>query len=302
MQQANIRNVDLNLLVVFDALLDELSVTRASARLSASQPAVSHALRRLRQLFDDPLFVRNQRGLTPTPRATELREPIKRLLAEAEGIIRPVAFDPANARATVTISTTDYMQFALLLPLISLLRDKAPGISLILRSLEISDLRNRMAAGDIDIAITTPEFAEADFRSRFLYRERYVCAVRADHPLARTPGDLDAFCAYEHILVSPAGGSASGPTDEALARLGRSRHIAISAPNFLILPHLLIGTDLVAVVPERLVKGMENRLAIFDPLVAIPDFDVIAIWHPRMQNDPLHRWLRGQLHDVAQSV
>lgn len=299
---ANIRAVDLNLLVIFDALLDELSVTHAAERLNLSQPAVSHALGRIRALFNDPLFVRVQRGLIATPRALELKAPVRSFVAEAEAIVRPQSFDPALATATVHVSTTDYMQLALLLPLITLLRSEAPGISLVLRSLEFLDMRERMNTGEVDMAITTPEFANPELRSRLLYHERYVCAVRAGHPLRATARDLDAFCSYDHIVVSPAGGSPAGPVDEALRKIGRSRRIAVSAPNFLILPRLLAGTDLVAVVPERLVRNWSNELACFPTPIEVPGFDVIAAWHPRVHAEAVHKWFRGRLSDLAQTI
>ncbi len=300
----NIRRGDLSLLAVLDALLDEQSVTKAAARLSMSQPAVSHALRKLRRMFDDPLFVRSQRGLTSTPKAVALQAQVRQLMLQADELVRRSAFDPARSSALFSIATTDYMQYALLLPLVRALRVEAPGVALRLRSLEIVNLRERMRSGEVDLAVTTPAFAEADFRSRFLYRERYVGVVSRTHPLAKKKAkiDIDAFCSFDHALVSPAGGAASGPVDEALAAVGRKRRIAVTAPNFLILPHLLADSDLVAVAPERLVKGLSSSLKLFAPPVGVPDFDVIAVWHPRVQHDPMHRWLRGRLQTLAEKA
>lgn len=140
----------------------------------------------------------------------------------------------------------------------------------------------------------------SDLPSRILYREHYVVAVRRQHPLARRGAmTADSFCAYDHVLVSPTGGSFEGPTDHALARMRRRRTVRYSVPSFLLLRELLLGGDLVAVVPSRLLRVAEGKLAALAPPVDIPGFDVIAVWHPRTDKDVAHRWLRNALREVA---
>jgi DNA-binding transcriptional LysR family regulator len=298
---ADIRRIDLNLLIALDVLLDERSVTRAAEHLALTQPTVSGMLRRLRQLLGDPLFVRTPRGILPTPRAEALAGPLKRLLADAEALVAAERFDPANAERTFTISTTDYMQYAVVMPFVGALRRAAPGIRLAIRPLAIADLAGQLMRGETDLAITIPEFAAPDLVSRPLYRERYVAAVRKKHPLARARGSLEEFCRFDHILVSPTGGGFKGPVDDALATLGKRRNVTISVPSFLLVPPLLRTCDLIAVLPERLLHGRERGLRMFVPPLEVPGFDVIAVWHTRMQKDAAHRWLRELLVSVVQA-
>jgi DNA-binding transcriptional LysR family regulator len=297
------RRIDLNLLVTLDALLEERSVTRAARRLALTQPAVSGALARLRTVFGDPLFVRAQRGILPTPRAEALAEPLKRWLAEAEQLVAPERFDPKRSELALSISTTDYMQRALLLPFLGELRSEAPSLRIAVLPLAIADLGERLAKRDLDLAITTPAFAPQELPSRRLYAERYVAAMGTRHPLARKPRlSLDDFCRFDHLLVSPAGGAFEGPTDAALARLGRRRRVRVSVPSFLLVPELLAGGELLAVVPERVLQGHEARIRSRRPPVEVPGFDVVAVWHPRMHDDPAHRWLRTRLARTASAL
>ena len=299
---ADIRKIDLNLLAVLDVLIDERNVTRAAARLGYTQPAISGMLVRLRDLFGDPLFVRAQRGLIPTPRAQELAVPLKHLLAEAQRLVAPQAFDPANANATFAISGNDYMQHALLVSFVEVLRREARQIRLAIVPPIVEGLTDALARGQIDLAVTTPESAMSDLPSRLLYRERYVVAVRAQHPLARRGAmNAERFCAYDHVLVSPTGGSFEGPTDQALARLRLRRTVRYSVPSFLLVPEILQTDDLVALIPSRLLRENDKRLAILKPPIDVPVFDVIAVWHPRVDKDSAHRWLRRCLVETAKN-
>jgi DNA-binding transcriptional LysR family regulator len=300
---SDIKKIDLNLLGVLDALLDERSVTRAAARLGYTQPTISGMLKRLRDLFGDPLFVRTQRGLLPTPHAQALAAPLKQLLADGQRLVVHEAFDPASSQATFIISTNDYMQHALLVPFLKVLRTEARRIQLGVAPPIVDGLGDALASGRIDLAITIPEFAMSDLPSRLLYRERYVVAVRRRHPLARRGAvSVERFCAYDHVLVSPTGGSFEGPTDQALARLRLRRKVRYSVPSFLLVPEILQTDDLVALVPSRLLREDDKRLVVLKPPVEVPGFDVIAVWHPRVDKDKAHRWLRGRLAETAKAA
>jgi DNA-binding transcriptional LysR family regulator len=296
----NIKKIDLNLLIVLDALLDERNVTRAAARLGYTQPTVSGLLTRLRDLFGDPLFIRTQRGLLATPRAQALAVPLKQWLADSRRLVARDVFDPASAEATFTISSNDYMQQALLLPFVRVLRSEARQIRLAIAPPIIEGLSDALARGQIDLAVTIPEFAMSDLPSRLLYRERYVVAVRPQHPLARRAAmTIERFCHYDHIVVSPTGGSFEGPTDQALARLKLRRRVRYSVSSFLLLPEILQTDDLIAVVPSRLLRESDKRFIVLKPPVAVPGFDVIAVWHPRVDRELPHRWLRNRIVEVA---
>lgn len=296
----DMKRIDLNLLVVLDALLEDCNVTRAAARLGYTQSTISGMLARLRDLFGDPLFVRTQRGLLPTPRARSIAGPLRQLLAESRRLVAPEEFDPAKAQATFTVSANDYMQQAVIVAFLAKLRREARSITLAIVPPIVTGLNEALARGQIDLAVTIPEFAAPDLPSRLLYRDRYVVAVRRRHPLARAGAvTVESLCSYDHVLVSPTGGSFEGPTDQALARLRRKRTVRYSVPNFLLVPEILQKDDLVALVPARLLTH-NRRLLVLEPPIPIPGFDVIAVWHPRMHNDTGHRWLRNSLAHSAQ--
>jgi DNA-binding transcriptional LysR family regulator len=300
----DIRRIDLNLLVALDALLEERSVTRAAKRLALTQPTVSAMLARLRKLFGDPLFVRQQRGIHPTPRALALAPALKEWLSEAHTLVAGDRFDPATAQITASLAANDYIQTALIVPFIQKLRRLAPNTQLGLRSTQLPDVTAMLANGTLDLCVTNSrELPSRDLPSRVLYEERYVGVVRQGHPLkAKRAVTLDDFCRFPHVMVSPTDGRFVGPTDEALASVGRSRRVVISAPGFLILPDILKADDLIAVVPERLLPARMDGLRTFDLPLPVPGFSVILIWHKRLQNDPANRWLRELLAGTAQAL
>lgn len=285
---------------MLDALLAERSVTRTAERLGYSQPTVSGMLSRLRDLFGDPLFVRTQRGLLPTPRALALSTPLKQLIEDSRRLMTREAFDPATTEATFTVSANDYMQFALLIPFLRALRADAPRLHVAIIPPLLEPLGETLARGKVDLAVTIPEFAMPDLRSRLLYREEYVVIVRRQHPLATAPKlTTELFCAYDHVIVSPTGGSFAGPTDQALALKGLRRSVRYSVPSFLLVPEVLQTDDLIALVPSRLLHEGTADLAVLTPPLEVPGFDVIATWHPRVDKDAAHQWLRTRLAEVA---
>ncbi|MFJ3055333.1 LysR family transcriptional regulator [Herbaspirillum sp. NPDC087042] len=295
MKKTDLRTLDLNLLKALAALLDERNVTRAAARLGVTQPAMSGILTRLRENFDDPLFSRTQRGIVPTPRALELQQPLQRILGEIDGLLHPAVFDPATATLDYTVAATDYALRAIAVPFLTALKQHAPQVRVALASVEDGPLQERLERGEIDLALSTPEATPPGLHARKLFEEHYVCALRAGHPAARGRRlSLRQFCALEHALVSYAGDPFHGVTDEALARLGLQRRVSLSVKRFLVLPDILRATDMVAVVPQRLVAGVEG-LKLLAPPLPIPGFTKIAAWHERSHRDPAQRWLRQLL-------
>lgn len=297
---SDIRNLDLNLLKALDALLDERSVTRAADRLALTQPAVSGMLNRLRENFDDPLFVRAQRGIVPTLRAEQLAGPVKQLLADVERLVKPQAFNPATADLTLRLAATDYALRAVVVPFLSVLRTQAPNIRVSVQPVEAQQLPTQLERGDIDLALLTPDTKPTGLHSTTVFEERYACVMRADHPDAQTGKiSLDRFCALDHVLVSPSGGSFRGVTDAALERAGLSRRVMTSVSSFLVLPEILLTSDLMAVVPSRLALH-DKRLKMLDPPIEISGFSKILAWHERTHRDPAHRWVRSLLIDTTQ--
>ena len=301
---SDIRRIDLNLLLALNALLEEQSVTRAAQRLALTQPTVSAMLGRLRKIFGDSLFVRTPHGILPTPRAAALAPALKAWLADAYAFVATEHFEPATADFTASLSANDYIQSALIVPFIERLRREAPNVRLAVRSAQLTDIPAMLADGRLDLCVTTTtEIPSPDLQSRLLYDERYICAVRSAHPLTtNTAATLEQFCRYPHVMVSPAEGRFVGPTDQALAQIGRKRRVVLSAPGFLILPEILKTDDLIAVVPERVLHGRMAGLRTFEPPLKIPGFGVHVLWHQRVHQDSAYRWLRGQLALSAQTL
>lgn len=295
----NLRRLDLNLLVTLDALLAERSVTRAAARLHLSQPSVSVQLAKLRAFFDDPLFLPAPRGMRPTARADGLREPLRRALGELETAISPSrSFDPARADVTWHVAASDYGERVVVAPALAQLRAEAPDARLAVLQLRPPQIVRQTENGDVDLCLHTLADAPPGLRSRALFHERYVLVGRAGHPkLTRRPS-LARFCALEHVVVSPDGGGFTGATDRVLAEAGVTRRVVLSVPYFRSALAAVASTDLVAMLPARLVSGREDLTVVTAP-VEVPGFDMAMLWHERSHRDPSHRWLRERLVALA---
>ena len=293
--------LDLNLLVTLEALLAEQNVTKAAARLSLSQPAVSAQLSRLRDVFGDPLLLPAQRGMTPTAKALALREPLREALDQVRGAVGShLEFDPARAVLTVGMAASDYMQAALLQPLVLRLRRRAPGVRVAVRHMDPRQIDGQMPRGEVDIGLLIPSEAPGSLRRRLLFHERYVLIARRHHPVVRGGRvGLKAWAALEHVVVSPAGGGFETPVDHALAALGQERKVVLSAASFLFVPDIVARSDLVALVPSRLVQRRAAGLQVLDCPFPVPGFEMIMVWHERNHGHAAQRWLRDEVLAVA---
>ncbi|WP_437311801.1 LysR family transcriptional regulator [Sorangium sp. So ce388] len=297
--------LDLNLLVVLDALLAERHVTRAAARVGMTQPACSHALGRLRRALGDPLLVRGARGaMLPTPRAEALAPALRAALRGLASAIRgEPRFDPATARRTFRIATGDYAELVLLPPLLSLLASAAPSVDVWMMPLALTrdGVVAQLTSGAVDVVIGPPRRGwPDDLYVRPLFEERFRCVVRRDHPAAHGRLTLDRYCALSHLLVAPRGTPGS-LVDDALAALGRDRRIAATVPHFLVAPHVIAATDLMATLGARIVDATAAPLglAVLPPPLELAGFSFAMIWHERTHHDPAHRWLRDQIARAA---
>lgn len=294
----DIRSLDLNLLKALDALLDEGSVTRAAQRLSLTQPAVSGMLTRLRDYFDDPLFVRTSHGMVPTLRASRLAVPVKQILTDIALLLKPLEFDPMTAEFTFVIAATDYALKAVIVPLMALLKQRAPHIRIAVRPVDDARMHQQLSRGEIDLALVTPQTTPEDLHGSALYDEEYVCVARRHHPLATlTEITLEQFCDQQHILVSTEG-SFSGVTDAALADLGLTRRVGMSVNSFLVVPDILRITDMLAVLPQRMVPKSSDFVILPLPL-RVPGFTKSMAWHECSHRDPAHRWIRLACAEVT---
>ncbi|WP_092674243.1 LysR family transcriptional regulator [Rosenbergiella nectarea] len=294
-----LRSLDLNLLKALGALLEERSVTRAAHRLAISQPAVSGMLVKLREHFSDPLFVRTPDGMMPTARAEELAGPVTQILRDITQLLNPPHFDPLNATLTFTLAATDYALSAVLIPLIAVLKTRAPGINIAIRPIIDDQVTQQLSRGEVDLALLTPETTAEELHSRSLYQEEYVCVAHRSHPIAQSLSmTLEQFCHYEHVLVSTEG-QFSGPTDEKLAEINLQRRVGVSVNSFHAVPEILRLTKMIAVLPKRLASVTHDLVIIPMPL-SVPGFTKSMAWHARRHQDPAHRWLRALCVEVSQ--
>ena len=279
----NLRTLDLNLLVILDALLDEAHVSRAADRLGLSQPAASAALQRCRHLFRDDLLERGRGVMHLTPKAKALRAPLKSLLADITDLVDPVEISLADIRQTLHITTADYPAVILVPPLQQALQRSAPGIDLVIHPWNGSDaVCSDLADGRTDLAISFLPAGDDNLHREKLFVEHYLVAMRQGHPAADRFG-LENWLAYPHILVSGHGDTRT-PIDDELARWGLSRRVGLVVPTFQMVPSLLQGSDMIALLPSRILSDFDGIIS-FPPPVPIPGFPLHLAWHRRRTND-----------------
>lgn len=301
----NLRTVDLNLLVVLDALIAERSATRAGARLGLTQSAVSGALARLRLLFDDPLLMPTRRGLEPTGRALELARPLSDLLENARMLVGGLPeFSPGNLNREFRLALSDYAAHLLLPKLVARLCAEAPGVSLIIEdrvsAANASDLLERKS---VDLAVTVGPRPTATIAVEPLFSDGWRICARADHPLWLVELTPASLAGHPALLVSPEG-DRYGIGDRLLARIGLKRRVVLTLPQFLAAPAILASSDLVALLPARLADSLHNsRLRSAElPFSEQPSFAMSLAWHRRDDTDSAHAWVRSLMMSAENAV
>jgi LysR family transcriptional regulator, mexEF-oprN operon transcriptional activator len=293
--------LDLNLLVAFDALLAEGSVSRAAGRVGVSQPSMSHALGRLRKLFGDELFVRAPDGVRPTPRALALAGPIRVGLSALQGtLLQEQGFDPAGAERTFLLGMPDSIEAALLPRLMAHLEAEAPKVRVRVRAIDRFEVLEQLDRDRLHLGVGLFTEGEVRHKRRRLFGAGYLCLYDpARLPLA-PPISLEDYLAVPHVLGSPRG-DAHGVVDDALAPLGLRRTIAVTTPHFAAVPFVLKGARLLSTVPQPAARIFAERfgLATSPVPVVLPDVDVSMLWHASYDHDPAHRWLRGTVARLA---
>lgn len=291
----NLRAIDLNLLVILDALLQEGSVSAAARRIPLSQPAASLALRRLRDLLGDPLLVRSGTRMLLTPRAQSLREPVARVLQEIAATLQPERFDAATTTRIFRVHATDHVELSLLPEVLQRLGHAAPGARVASLSMDGNTLHSdSVLKGESDLVLGYLQEPPDGFHLKALFLESFVCIARKRHPALRHGLSLDAFTAARHVLASPQGGNLRGPVDDALDKINRRRFVAASVPRFAVIPGIVAGSDLLATLPARVATRREWRgmIEVFELPLHVPGFTVSMLWHPRQHQSPAHQWFR----------
>lgn len=295
-QKMDSSRIDLNLLRTLDMLLAERNVTRAAEKLCLSQPAVSAQLARLREIFGDPLLSPARRGMIPTARALELVGPLRQKLSELDDLLHiGERFCPAQAQMTIDIACSDFLQAAVLAPLILALRREAPGIRLALRHLDPAEMAGLLSSGAIDLALGAPAPAAPQLHNRPLFVETYVLIGRRGHPGLKNPLTLEDYLKLDHVVVSRRGGDFWTPVDAALAALGVKRRVALSAASFLFVLDIVAASDLVALVPRRLLRGREENFEAVETPWLTERFFVALNWHDSRHGHPGHVFVREKI-------
>ena len=304
----NFHHLDLNLLRVFDEVMAERSLTRAAHKLAITQPAVSNAMRRLREALGDELLVRHGQGIQPTPRALALWPAVRNALAQLQQTLAPNPFDPATASTTFVLAMADATASTLVPALYSIIEREAPGVSVRVVPLTTRDPRQLLENEEADMAIgyfpaviasltaRGQSGVAVPFEAQRLYVGQYVCVMRRGHPLADKPLTLDDYCAARHLLVSFSG-RPYGFIDQTLAALGRERRIAVTVNQFFTAGRVVANSDLLTVLPRHFVRvtGIDEQLVLRDLPFDQPLVHVDAVWHRRAQHGHAHEWLRAAL-------
>jgi len=291
----NLRELDLNLLVVFNQLLLDRSVSVAAEQLGLTQPAVSNSLKRLRTLLQDELFLRTSRGMEPTPYALHLAEPVVYALnALQSALTRRDAFNPETSKRTFNLAMTDIGEIYFMPPLMNALAQRAPYIQISTVRPHTGNLKVDMESGAVDLAAgPLPDLQTGFFQTRLL-RHRYVCLFRRDHPTARAPMSLEQFCELGHVGVLSAN-TGHGDVDSLLERAGIKRHMRLRVPHFVAVGPILQSTDLIATVPERFAERIQDAFGLASsphPALRLPDIAINLFWHAKFNRDPANLWLR----------
>ncbi|MBN3801466.1 LysR family transcriptional regulator [Paraburkholderia sp. Ac-20336] len=297
----DIRQVDLNLLKVFDALLKKRHVTQAGVSIGLSQPAMSYALSKLRELFGDPLFVRTGRGMEPTPRAQALGDPVARLLDLVQTEILPAPeFRPAESSRNFVLCMSDIGEMVFLPRLQSFLARTAPHVSIKTVALSMPELEEGLASGEVDLAIGYfPGLKSEALKRKALYRHSYVCIARDDHPEIGDTLSLDQYRNAAHVIVHPEGRE-QDVLERAHERLGIRINVRFSVPRFIGVPFIVAGSDMIAAVPQAVGRRFAEFVNVkLLPLpFPAPKYDLYLYWHPRFHHEPANRWARNAMSEL----
>lgn len=294
-------NIDLNLMVIFDVIMQEQSITAAAERLSMTQPSVSNALSRMRYVWKDPLFVKQGRGIRPTPYAESLWKIIGEPLNAIKLATEPTKFDPATLKRTFRIAVTDWMSDLFWLPLRQFIEAESPQVNIHAVPYNVNG-ESLLLNADVDMVLDYFEGHSDNVQSQHLFDNHFVCAMRPDHPLAKQNLNIETFAAAEHLLLSLSG-EALGGTDKQLQKQGLQRRIAMTVNHCYQIPKLLINTDMITTIPLPIILDSVNagHIIIKKPPLELEPGPISMTWHKRHQRDPEMLWLRNKILDVQKN-
>lgn len=284
---------------VFVALLKDGNMSRVAQEIGLTQQAISANLAALRDVFQDPLFLRNGRGVTPTDLALELGTEMESILASLERLVHRGVFDPAAVHATLNVSAADYAHAVAVTPSLASVQQQAPGLKLVLSDLEVDSLSTKMGAGDIDLVVSINDYVPSHYPRRVLFREEYVCVAAKGSLFTRGKHGIERLAMEPQVVVSPRRGNLVGSADSWFTELGLKRKTILSAPHFLLIPDILVATGALAFLPSRLLPDSRLSIVNLEGNLRPPGFDIIVAWHPRSAQNPLIAWFVAMLNEAV---
>jgi DNA-binding transcriptional LysR family regulator len=300
----NVRSIDFRLLLAFDALITERHVSRAATAVGLSQPAMSHALAKLRQQFDDPLLVRTSTGLEPTPKALDLIEPVRDAIRQVSRLLTEGAsFDPRTSSDAFAVRMGDLNEVLFLPQLLRMLQERAPNMTLTVEHLSPSETVRALEASAIDFAVSALIKHSKSVHSLELAKDRMVCVMRKGHPAADSRLTMRAFLSLRHLRIVQSAGDVRF-VEEALARRGLRRRVMATTPHWLAASYMIERSDLVTALPESMMRRLnrDGRFVVRSLPVSGNEFSWRLYWHRRYDARPAHRWIRELFEAAASQV
>ncbi len=288
-----LNRIDIRQLRILQGLLRERNLSRVADQLGVSQQAVSDQLRKLRDTLGDRLFIRSSNGVIPTPFSESLGPKIDHILESLENLLVPEAFNPATATGLFSISSTDLEQQVILPKLVNVLRQQAPNLKLVVRKLELDHLATSLVTGVVDLVISNPNFVPGSYPFMSLYKEHYVCVAAKSNTQIHNKMSVEAIANIPQLVVSPSRGEFSGAANLWFEEQGHPRNVVLSVPSFTAAKACISESDLCGFIPAQLLPDPQLKTVSLE--ASPPGFEVIAVWHQRSNQDPLHIWIREQL-------
>ncbi|MBU2515006.1 LysR family transcriptional regulator [bacterium] len=301
MNEIHLNTIDLNLLLVFSRIYIRQNLTEAAEDLGRTQSALSHALERLRQLFNDPLFVRTSKKMKPTKRAEELAKPIKEALLSINNVFKsPSQFSAESLKRTFTISMSDYCQVVVLPRLMNFLFRNAPGVDIKILPSSSSELQKNLESGIFDLIIGNKDLGSG-IMQQVLFEDEFVCMVNDSHDLSRGIRSIEDFTRFSHILFTTKG-KGDRLVEQTLKEKGIQRKVAIRVPNVLVIPKIIQYSPYIVTLPKKLAESLDmDWVKILRPPIKLPKLPIFQYWHTTSHNEPTHSWFRKSIQDLFSS-
>jgi len=293
---SGINRLDIKQLRVLQLLLQERNLSRVAGMMGLTQQAISEQLRKLRNAFDDQLFIRTSNGVVPTSFAESLEKSVNRILLDIEDLFLDNSFEPSKLEGIFQITASDYALVTVLPSLLEVINEQAPNLKIIIRDFESDNLHQLMLTGEVDLAISFPEFIPDTSPSMLMFHEQHVCVVSSNSPLAGKKMSIESLASHPQLVISPSRANLKGSHDQWFSNKGFNRNVVMSIPSFSSAPHIIHQSNLACFLPSRLLP--DDKLAKVELEELPPCFDVVAAWHQRSASSPMIKWILSLLKEM----